>query len=380
MIRLEEIQSIGAFTMAVFAMGVALSPRAKVIGKEKEYAIMKKSRWMLFAGLMILSVHYVLQRAFGFRHMGEQQGPFVNILLYTPSVLLMNFSIINLLRFGKIKTSEYLLGIGVIATHITALCVAAAISGKGFLTDSPELLMAEYFSSAVSSAMLLFYGFLARKEYVKIKESLDRFYDQPQQQMIRWLAVSMSMFMLLALTTPVMIYSQHLMLALYGALMFFAISFLVLNFLHYTSTNYMHMMLAAREDAAKEMDGSEEEMTPLTPQNRSDIDDKIAAWLSTRSYLRNGITMAEVAQEIGISRQDVTRFLRSHNYSKIGSWLAALRIEEAKRLLIDNPQFTHEAIAEKCGFSSRIYFQTTFRNLVGMTPLQWQNSSARGGE
>ncbi len=359
--------------MAVFAMAVALSPRRKVMGKEKEYNIMKRSRWMLFSALIILSVHYVLQRTFGFRHMGELQGPLLNFLLYTPSVLLMNLTMLNILRFGKIKRWEYCLGIAVSAIQTASFVIAGIVSGKGVLTDSTELMVAEYFSSAIAMVMLIVYIMITRREYKKIKDSLDQYYDQPQQEMIQWFATSMSLFMPLALTTPTMIYSQHLMLMAYGVIMFAAIAFLVLNFLHYSSSNYMQMIMAAEVPEESDTTATGAVPTVMTTEERDVMQEKVATWLATRSYLRNGTTMAEVSQEMGVSRQDISRYLRTMNYNKIGSWLAFLRIEEAKRLMKENPQLANDAIAERCGFSSREYFQSTFRNLVGMTPMQWQS-------
>lgn len=373
MIRIEEVQSIGAFTMAVFAMAIALSPRRKVIGKEKEYNIMKRSRWMLFSGLMLLSIHYVLQRTFGFRHMGELQGPLFNFLLYTPSVLLMNLTMLNILRFGKIKRWEYCLGIAVSAIQTASFVIAGIVSGKGVLIDSTELMVAEYFSSAIAMVMLIVYIMITRREYKKIQDSLDQYYDQPQQEMIQWFATSMTLFMLLALTTPIMIYSQHLMLMAYGMIMFAAIAFLVINFLHYSSSNYMQMIMAAEVPEQSDATAMGALTAEMTKEEKDIMQKKVAAWLATRSYLRNGITMAEVSQEMGVSRQDISRYLRTLNYSKIGSWLAELRIEEAKRLILENENFSNEAIAISCGFSSREYFQSTFRNLVGMTPKQWQS-------
>lgn len=372
MIRLEEIQSIGAFTMAIFALAIALSPRRKVMGKEKEYGIMKRSRWMLFSGLMLLSVHYMLQRAFGFRHMGELQGPLINFLLYTPSVLLMNLTTLNILRFGKIKRWEYGFGIAICLLQIASFVIAGIVSGKGVLVDSTELMVAEYISSAIAMVMLIVYIMITRREYRKIQDSLDQYYDQPQQEMIQWFATSMTLFMLLALTTPAMIYSQHLMLMIYGVIMFAAIAFLVINFLHYSSSNHMQMIMAAEVPEKADTPATEIKTGEMTREEMETMKEKVEAWLATRSYLRNGITMAEVSQEMGVSRQDISRYLHTLNHSKIGSWLAFLRIEEAKRMMRENPQLNIEHIAQQCGFSSREYFHSTFRNQVGMTPVQWQ--------
>lgn len=78
---------------------------------------------------------------------------------------------------------------------------------------------------------------------------------------------------------------------------------------------------------------------------------------------------------MGISRNELKRYLKSLGLPKIGSWLAIHRIKEAKRLLLAHPEYSHDVIAEQSGFSSREYFQTCFRNIVGMPPMQWQKEN-----
>ncbi len=81
---------------------------------------------------------------------------------------------------------------------------------------------------------------------------------------------------------------------------------------------------------------------------------------------------------MGITTADLRRYFRSRGFQKVGSWLAFLRVEEAKRLLHEHSEYGFDAVAEMCGFSSREYFHMCFHNLTGMTPAQWQETRDKG--
>ena len=57
--------------------------------------------------------------------------------------------------------------------------------------------------------------------------------------------------------------------------------------------------------------------------------------------------------------------------SKFNPWLAYLRVEEAKRQLKEHPDWSNDAIAQRCGFSDRTTLQRTFKEKTGMTPTQF---------
>ena len=42
------------------------------------------SRWMIFAALLFMAVHFFLQMYFGFRATGEDVGAVINVLVYLP--------------------------------------------------------------------------------------------------------------------------------------------------------------------------------------------------------------------------------------------------------------------------------------------------------
>ncbi len=57
-------------------------------------------------------------------------------------------------------------------------------------------------------------------------------------------------------------------------------------------------------------------------------------------------------------------------------WLAAYRVEEAKRLLADPKAklFTIEQIAEEVGYNSKSAFNKAFKKFTGKTPSEYKQA------
>lgn len=375
MIAIEEVQTMGIFMNAFFAIGVATAPIKDNLTMKTETHIYNKARWMLVAALVLLSSHYIMQRTFGFRHMGGYQAAVINILFYVPAVVFLNLSILELLFFGRLKRWHKVLGFGIVGTVYVLLLGAGLIADGGLMGDSPLIRMAEYISGGIAGAMLIMYYFDEIRQLNRLDSDSADYYDSPQLIYMRWYRMSAGSFAILALITPVAMYFNnpihHFAI---GALAFTSIAVLVLSFL-----------LSGVEGIAKSYKaykGTEESRVPAdVVATESPVESSpvvlalVNKWLTTGHQFKAGITADEISSEMGVSRQELKRYIQSQRYPKIGSWLAALRIEEAKRLLLSCPDYSHDAIAEQCGFSSREYFQTCFRNIVGMPPMQWQKEN-----
>lgn len=59
------------------------------------------SRWMIFAALLFMAVHFFLQMYFGFRATGEDVGAVINVLVYLPCFTLFSMAIGCIGYFGK---------------------------------------------------------------------------------------------------------------------------------------------------------------------------------------------------------------------------------------------------------------------------------------
>jgi AraC family transcriptional regulator len=53
-------------------------------------------------------------------------------------------------------------------------------------------------------------------------------------------------------------------------------------------------------------------------------------------------------------------------------WINRLRIEEAKRLLLDFPDMNVSEIALQTGFATQSHFSQQFRTITNLSPSNWR--------
>lgn len=93
-----------------------------------------------------------------------------------------------------------------------------------------------------------------------------------------------------------------------------------------------------------------------------------------RKNFRSPIDVADVTSCAGVSRRVVEMRFRETLNRGVHEELTRLRIEEAKRQIMNKDRSITQ-IAEACGFSSVHYFSTAFKRETGFSPKQFQNQS-----
>lgn len=89
-------------------------------------------------------------------------------------------------------------------------------------------------------------------------------------------------------------------------------------------------------------------------------------------YKEADVKLDNIAKSIHISKHKLSQLLNDNLGKSFASFINDYRIEEAKRLLKENNQFTLEAIGFESGFSSKSSFYATFKKAVGKTPSEFQ--------
>jgi AraC family transcriptional regulator len=88
--------------------------------------------------------------------------------------------------------------------------------------------------------------------------------------------------------------------------------------------------------------------------------------------LESGVTLAELAEEAGLSRFHFARAFKESTGLPPQRYVTMRRIERAKQLLA-NPRKSLAEVALEAGFSSQSHFTGRFREIVGSTPLRYRN-------
>ena len=103
-----------------------------------------------------------------------------------------------------------------------------------------------------------------------------------------------------------------------------------------------------------------------------DLTSKLTEWTNQKKYCKQNLTIVILAKEIGTNQKYLSRYFNETCNLSFRDWLNDLRMQEAKKILLDNSNITVESIASECGFTSRTHFHTLFVKMFGMTPSQYR--------
>lgn len=94
------------------------------------------------------------------------------------------------------------------------------------------------------------------------------------------------------------------------------------------------------------------------------------------SHFTEGISVQDVADEVGYSANYLNSLFRERTGSTILEYITERRIERAKHLLISDAGARVYEICEAVGYRHLAHFRNTFKRYVGMGPRQYRDTAA----
>ena len=398
------------FTAIVLMIGLTLKllllPR-----RVEENSVTGRSRWLMFGGTALLGVQFVLQMALGLREKGVTQAVMLNLTVFTLVSWLLSLAILRLLTQGRLSRVDAWLGGGVWAAETVLIAAAAMTDGETLLSGSHRLQTAETVGSVLYFAMQCYYAVRVVTLLRRMRRSLNDYYDYDISQRLEWMQVSIWVLSLLSLFVPAFIFAPGRWLMGFAVVFFYGIWYLVDSFCDYVKSSMPRKVAESLSP-----DPSPNSLTPgpspkergvysssadnssdkggvysSSADNSSDkgnhspllgrgaggeasgdeaVESAVAQWTAQGGHRKSGLNKSMVAGQMGVSVNLLSQWLRHRNQS-FWDWLSDLRIEEAKRIIREHPDWTNEAIADHCGFNDRSAFQKKFKEKTGMTPTEW---------
>jgi AraC-like DNA-binding protein len=349
----ELMQFSAILLMSLLALKLFLLPRNTITSDT-----VRMSRWFLFIGTSLLAIQFLLQYILGLRARGVTLAVMLNLAVFIPCTSFFSLAVLYLQRKGQVNYLERYIGVPV-------WFLAMGIIAIGIMTDN--LLTTEIIATGLYAAMQLFYTARQMRYMRHLRETLANYYDADMDYVLRWMEWSVIQLTLMAVMVPVIIFGHGLLLAIFALLFFFGIFYLVDSFCLFVVSNTPAKVVEA-ETGQNETEP--EERVSDDACNR--VEQAVDVWVSKGGHLKAGLNMPGAAEEIGVPRYLLSCWLRQKGV-RYSDWLAEMRIDEAKRVLRDHPDWSNETVAEHCGFSDRTYFQRKFKEITGMTPHDFLN-------
>ena len=92
-----------------------------------------------------------------------------------------------------------------------------------------------------------------------------------------------------------------------------------------------------------------------------------------KPYLNPKLSIGDVAAKLDCTETELSQLLNNHMNVNFSNFINVYRVNEIKKRLNQEnlSKYTLKALSEQCGFSSKATFYRVFKNVTGMTPLEY---------
>ena len=339
------------------------------------------SRWLILAGMMGLAIQYLLQMLLGFRAKSDDLGAIFNILVYTPCFTTISMGIYNIEATHANRRKMNIVCTCIYAAIIAVFCIG--YSNSGSLNIGNWL----YAMLVLFGANVAYCIYMIMIEMRKRKKMLELMTGDDMLPYVQYARASVFALFFSTLTMPFAILSTTLLyiigpLALLSIL-FFNLSFVALGY-NYVPTEELldkeeEESAALADEITESSDGqdvesadSKETLPSFSQERQAAIKEKLDKWCEELGYKDTTVNMFTLSRSLNISKNELSRYFTSCLNSTFRIWLAEVRFEAAKKMMLDYPDYNNDIISAECGFSSRSYLYRIFKEKEGCSPTVWR--------
>lgn len=343
------------------------------------------SRWMIFAALLFMAVHFFLQMYFGFRATDEDVGAVINVLVYLPCFTLFSMAIYNIEATHTKRRKMNLICAAVYAAMLAAFAVGYSFSGSLNIGAWLYVMLALFFGNIVYCIYMIIIEMNKRKKLLETMTATDML------PFIRYARASIAMLSLIAISMPFAILSTK-SLYIIGPVGLLVLLFFIVNFVAFGNCYVPTEELLDRERGNGETDDDEQTTAEncasqsaadceqsaqrLSAERSAFIQAALDKWCADMGYKDSSVNMLTLSHSLDINKNELSQFFSQCQNTTFRIWLSEIRFNAAKKMMKEFPDYNNDIISAECGFSSRSYLYRIFKEKEGCTPVEWraQNS------
>ena len=303
------------------------------------------------------------------------------------STSIISYSMTSLLKAEKYRWLNL---------FIPGLFMSAVIAF--LLVDSYESYDKRYFWFMCGAALLAFmiqstrYIIHFAKVYKKSLKEIEDYYDEDESYRLKWvrfcyiIAMVTNLFILVYGVLYVFLDCRLLLAQLYTAWYLVYMLYLTSNFISFIGSHKLILDAVARPALSNAFSrttqaerirkkAQEEELN--VDREFHKLDKALQQWVEQKLYCEYAKSREETAKELNTTKEMLYHYFQVKMGIDFKTWRTQLRIEEAKRLLLENRDVSTNIIGEAAGFSDRSNFHRQFVRFVGCSPKQWRDSNGR---
>ena len=344
------------------------------------------SRWLIIGAMVGLAIQFLLQMLLGFRAQDAAVGAVFNMLVYPPCFSLIAIGIYNIEATHANRRKMNIVCASIYVAILAAFCIGYIQSGN-FHIGSWIYAMIVLFGINVAYCI-----YMVIVEIKKRRMMLEMMAGYDILPYVRYARASIFVLFLPAIAMPFAVLSTESLYVIGPlgllAVFFFTLSFMALGYNYMPTEELLDKeeeenaaMESRGDDSASELQDTEltdkeESLQTMSPERRQEIiRKKLDAWCAAKGYKDTALNMITLSRSLNINRYALSRYLSSCLNTTFRLWLAEVRFEAAKKMMLENPDFGNDIISAECGFSSRTHLYRMFKEKEGCSPTAWREKN-----
>lgn len=325
------------------------------------------SRWLIVIGLLILSFQYLAQMIWGLRASGDTVGALVNMLVYPLAFSLISLGIYHIeathSRRRKMKFAIF----GFCSAIYLSFGIGYWMNGSIHIGIWFYVMLALYMGSVVYNVVMIY------QEMQKRRKMLETMAANDMLPYLRYSKASLLVLFMAALVMPFAILSTTLLLIVgpfvLGALLFFTVTFISLGNNYVPSEQLL-------DDEVERVVSLKQVMAPsegTTFEQKQTIKEKLEAWKAEGGYKDSAVNLLVLSNVLNVSKTELSQYFDQCLHTNFRMWLSDIRFEAAKKMMLENSDYSNDVISLECGFSSRSQLYRIFSSKMGCSPSAWRH-------
>lgn len=358
-----------------FVLG-ALLFLIKVPSTEYSWKIAKTKNTIATCYMVCFALFYVCLKWAG----TEQYEVFSSMMMFVVTAIssaILSFSLINLLDETARDNDKFYLNVGVVI-------VLSVIFMRSFWWErgwARILVHAVYILFFVAQCVGHIHVF--RRLYKESLQKLEQYYDEDEDQKIKWIHFCYTIMMLTQMFILVYRLFPTGFMKVYNVwyslfLLYFAANFISFLGSHKLMLDAFAYKTLSGQDMGKVLVRGRKKKEEV--ENHGGVNDaeirrlerNLEKWVKQKKFTEYDKSREEVAVELDTTKEFLHLYFTTHMGVDFKTWRTELRVEEAKKLLLENKNLSVNVVSEIAGFSDRSNFHRQFVRLVGCTPKQWR--------
>lgn len=220
-----------------------------------------------------------------------------------------------------------------------------------------------YTGSILYASFLIYYVLLFEREYKKYRSRMDNFYSDDEQKRLHWIRSVFYLALVIGIFAFLVVFGNQVQYNIFIITCTLFYAYAGIRYINYVNVFHYISEAVANDD-------EQENSLPATEDN--DLGSKINQWIGNRKYI-NSCTLDSLAADLYTNRTYLSRYINTTMDCNFKTWISSLRIEDAKKLLIETPEIPAASVGELVGISDKSSFFRQFLNITGITPRDYRD-------